>query len=456
MQKGRPRRLVLWCALLWGAAPATAEQLAFPGAEGAGRFAAGGRGGRVIAVTNLADAGTGSLREAIDATGPRTIVFRVSGTIQLRSPLVVRHGRVTIAGQTAPGDGITLRDHGIDIAAGEVIVRYLRSRLGAASRTQEDAFTVSRGRRIIVDHVSASWSVDETLSSAALYDKPEAGIFDLTVQWSIIANSLRRSVHRKGEHGFGSLIRIARGAKVSYHHNLWANHFDRMPRPGNYSPPVDDPIGGRVEFRSNVFYNWGRARSGYNADTATHIAYSFIDNSYFAGPDSHGNAAFEEANTLARAYLSGNRMNGAVPPDQRSLVIGDVPPGYWLSAPVDVAPVLADPAPRAYQRVLACAGAARPRDAVDLAVIAGVVSGRGRIIDNEIEDGGWPELRTRKALRDRDGDAMPDSWERARGLNAAYDDSAADRNGDGWTNLEEYLHFLASPICDPPVTYDFP
>ncbi|WP_347304564.1 pectate lyase (plasmid) [Croceibacterium sp. TMG7-5b_MA50] len=441
-------RLLLAGALLALSTPAAAQQLAFPGAEGAGRFAAGGRGGRVIAVTTLADSGPGSLRAAVEAEGPRTIVFRTAGTIRLASPLVIRHGRVTIAGQSAPGDGITLRDHGIDIAADDVIVRYIRSRLGAASRTQEDAFTISRGRRIIVDHVSASWSVDETLSSSALYDAPDAGIWDLTVQWSVIANSLRRSVHQKGVHGFGSLVRIARGARVSYHHNLWANHFDRMPRPGNYSPPADDPQGGRVEFRSNVFYNWGRDRSGYNVDKGTHIAYAFIDNSYIAGPDSTGNLAFEEQNPLARAFFAGNRMNGVEPADQAALVTGTIPAGYWLASPPDVGPVAADPADMAEPRVLACAGAAEARDAVDRAVVAGVRDRSGRIIDNEAEDGGWPRLRPGRPLRDRDGDGMPDAWERAHGLDPARDDGALDPDGDGWTHLEDYLNGLVATPCD--------
>lgn len=445
----RIHALALGGALLALTAPAAAQQLAFPGAEGAGRFANGGRGGRVIAVTNLRDAGAGSLRAAVEAEGPRTIVFRISGTIRLRSPLVVRNGQVTIAGQTAPGDGITLRDHGIDIAADDVIIRYIRSRLGAASRTQEDAFTISRGRRIIVDHVSASWSVDETLSSSALYDSPDAGIWDLTVQWSVIANSLRRSVHQKGEHGFGSLIRIARGARVSYHHNLWANHLDRMPRPGNYSPPADDPQGGRVEFRSNTFYNWGRARSGYNVDKGAHIAYAFIDNSYIAGPDSQGSFAFEEQNPLARAFFAGNRMNGSTPADQAELVTGTIPDGYWLATAPDVAPVAPDPAPLAHDRVLACAGASKVRDSVDRAVVAGVRERTGRIIDSEAQDGGWPRLRSAAAPRDRDGDGMPDAWEHANGLDPAQDDGAADRDGDGWTNLEEYLNGLVGAPCVP-------
>ncbi len=439
-----PRATVALALLGAAGAPAAAQQLAFPGAEGAGRFSEGGRGGRVIAVTNLDDSGPGSLRAALEAEWPRTVVFRVSGTIALKSDIVVTNGRLTIAGQTAPGDGITIRDHSLNIAANDVVVRYIRARLGAASGTQQDAITVTRGRRIILDHVSASWSIDETLSASAHYDKPGDGVWDLTVQWSIIADSLRKSNHDKGAHGYGSLIRAARGAKQSWHHNLWANHLDRMPRPGNYSLPSEDKEGGRIDFRSNVFYNWGRDRAGYNYDVSTHIRYNFIDNTYIAGPDSDGNFAFDEQNQLARAYWAGNSMNGTIPEDQTTLVKGNIPAGYWLDAPVDVAPVARDPAPSAYKRVLADAGASLVRDAVDRKIVAGVRNRTGRIIDNEAQDGGWPVLKSGTAPADTDGDGMPDTWERAQGFDPAQADGAADRNGDGYSNLEEYLNGLVA------------
>ncbi|MCP3729496.1 pectate lyase [Sphingomonas sp. MG17] len=436
----RSALLLLTCA----AAPAAAQQLAFPGAEGAGRYSEGGRGGRVIAVTNLDDAGPGSLRAALEADRPRTVIFNVSGTIALKTDIKVTNGRLTIAGQTAPGDGITIRDRSLDIAADDVVVRYIRARLGAASGTQQDALTVTKGRRIILDHVSASWSIDETLSASAHYDKPGDGVWDLTVQWSIIANSLRKSNHDKGEHGFGSLVRAARGAKISWHHNLWANHLDRMPRPGNYSMPSEDDQGAVFEFRSNVFYNWGKDRAGYNYDVSTHARYNFIDNAYFAGPDSKGNFAFEEQNQLARAYWSGNSMNGAVPADQRTLVKGNIPTGYWLADPLYVGAVTPDPARRAYHRVLAGAGASKVRDAVDLKIVEGVREGTGRIIDNEAQDGGWPALKSGAALADTDNDGMPDAWERARNLDPSRADGAADRDRDGYSNLEEYLNETAA------------
>jgi pectate lyase len=436
------RASTLLLLLAAAAAPAGAQQLAFPGAEGAGRFSDGGRGGRVIAVTNLNDSGTGSLRVALEADRPRTVVFNVSGTIALKTDIKVVNGRLTIAGQTAPGDGITIRDHSLEIAADDVVVRYIRARLGAASGTQQDALTVTRGRRIIVDHVSASWSIDETLSASSHYDKPGDGTWDLTVQWSIIADSLRHSNHDKGDHGFGSLIRAARGAKLSWHHNLWANHLDRMPRPGNYSMPSEDDTGALFEFRSNVFYNWGKQRAGYNYDVSTHAQYNFIDNSYVAGPNSKGDLAFEEQNQLARAYWRGNSMNGKIPTEQKSLVMGNIPVGYWLDGPLDVGAVVRDPAPSAYDRVLASAGASLFRDAIDRKTIEGVRTRTGRIIDNEKEAGGWPELRSGTAPVDSDSDGMPDAWERARRLDPTRSDGAADRDRDGWSNLEEYLNGL--------------
>src|SRR4051794_6853731 len=276
-------------ALAPSAAPAPRELVAFPGAEGAGRLAAGGRGGRVLRVTNLDEGGPGSLRAAIEAEGPRTIVFDVGGTITLKKPLIVRNGRVTVAGQTAPGGGIAVRGYVFEIRADDVVVRYVRARLGDETKQETDAFTVVSGRRIMVDHVSASWSVDETLSAGAPIHKPEDALTDLTVQWSLIGESLNKSVHSKGEHGYGSLIRGAFGARMSFHHNLWAHHAARMPRPGNYLPPKQDPIGPFFDFRSNVFYDWGGGYSGYDADSgdkASHSAYNFVDNYYKAGPAS--------------------------------------------------------------------------------------------------------------------------------------------------------------------------
>lgn len=431
--------------LVLSTAPAAAEQLAFPGAEGAGRLALGGRGGRVLTVTTLEDGGPGSLRVAVETPGARIIVFAVSGTIKLTKPLRIREGRVTIAGQSAPGDGITLRDHPLEVAADDVVIRYIRSRLGDESKTESDAIWVAAGHRIILDHVSASWSVDETLSASANYTKPGEGYFDLTVQWSIIANSLTHSLHAKGDHGYGSLIRGGRGSKASFHHNLWANHAARMPRPGNYSGPDVDPVGAFFDFRSNVFYNWGGGHSGYNADKATLSRYNFIDNSYVAGPQSKKAIAFEESDMLAKAYFAGNSMNGNVPVDPWSLVVGVQPDGYRLATPVDVGPVAQDAAASAYARVLAAAGASKSRDPIDLAVVQGVRDRTGHQIDSQREMGGWPALKSLPAPRDSDDDGMPDTWEVAHHLNPKKDDSTGVGAG-GYSHIEAYLNGLVTAL----------
>lgn len=428
-----------------GAHTAVAQEatIAFPGAEGAGRFAQGGRGGAVIRVTNLNDSGPGSLRAAVEAEGPRTVVFDIGGTIRLETPLRIRRGRITIAGQTAPGGGITLRDHALVVGADDVVIRHIRSRLGDESRVESDAVSLERGRRIILDHVSASWSVDETLSAGSRYDPPERGLYDVTVQWSVIAESLNHSGHAKGDHGYGSLVRGGHGALFSFHHNLWAMHRARMPRPGNYNPPSVDPVGARFEFRSNVFYDWGGSHAGYNADTESLAAYAFIGNAYIPGPDSQGRWMFEESNPLARAWFEGNSMDGAVPADPWTLVKDSDRPDYRLAARPDWAAAATETPDAAVEAVLSGAGAGRVRDAVDARVIAGVRDRSARIIDSQSQVGGWPELAAGAPWVDGDGDGMPDDWERARGLDPANAaDGPADRNGDGFTNLEDWLNEL--------------
>ncbi|WP_395703155.1 GDSL-type esterase/lipase family protein [Aquabacterium sp.] len=460
-------------ALLLGAgcaapviAPATApapppSPLAFPGAEGAGRFALGGRGGRVIAVTNLNDSGPGSLRAAVEADGPRTVVFHVSGTIALKTELRVRHGRLTIAGQTAPGDGITLRDQTLTIAADDVIVRYIRSRLGDVLKVDEDAMGVVAGRRVIIDHVSTSWSTDETLSVSARFDTPERSFDEVTVQWSIISESLNRNAGKPPgvEHGFGTLLRAGRGAKVSMHHNLWAHHVDRMPRPGNWLKPEVDPVGALYDFRNNVFYDWGRERPGYNMDfQGTRSSYNFIANAYVPGPSSKRRLVFEESSREARAWFEGNLMDGRLPADPYSLVVAHkehlpqgLPSNYRLERPLQIGPVATTSAAVAYTQVLAWAGAALKRDAVDQRVIDEVRYRTGRIIDSQTEVGGWPALASAPAPLDSDGDGMPDDWERAHGLDPqdASDGARIDAK-TGTTPLEAYLASLVAGIGPGP------
>jgi hypothetical protein len=426
--------------------PAAAQVRAFPGAEGAGAYSLGGRGGRVIHVTNLNDGGPGSLRAAVEAKGARTVVFDVGGTIRLSKPLTIRNGRITIAGQTAPGGGITIRDQRLHVAADDVVVRFVRSRLGDESRVTSDAIWVAKGRRIILDHVSASWSTDEALSVSSTFARPGDVLDDVTVQWSIISESLCAPGKPQGRHCYGSLAVTSHGGKMSFHHNLWAHHLGRMPRTGNYLTQGKDPVGGYFDFRSNVFYNWGGRSAGYNSSPAVRVHSNFVANSYIAGPNSTGNAAFDERDTLANAWFEGNGMNGVVPANPWSLVIERKVPNLRLAAPVPMPPITTDPPATAYARVLARAGSSLVRDAVDRRVVENVRARAGRLIDSQRDVGGWPVLARGTPWRDSDGDGMPDDWERAHGFNPRDGhDGNLDADRDGYTNVEEWLNALAAP-----------
>jgi pectate lyase len=272
---------------------------AFPGAEGFGAKATGGRGGRVIAVTNLDDSGAGSLRAALDEKGPRTVVFRVSGNIPLKSDLKLRNGDLTIAGQTAPGDGICLQNYALDFAgASNVIVRYLRIRPGDSSGKGLDAVGGRGGENIVIDHCSASWSIDETVS---LY----GGIRNLTVQWCLISESLYQSAHAKGHHGFGG---IWGGQNASWHHNLLAHHSSRNPR------IVGKSVGGQLlDVRNNVIYNWGY-NSTYGGDGDVRV--NLVNNVYKPGPATRSNVRARVVNpsqgtVASNWWIAGNLAVGS-------------------------------------------------------------------------------------------------------------------------------------------------
>ena len=418
---------------------------AFPGAQGFGRYTTGGRGGAVIKVTNLEDSGTGSLRHAIKKKGPRTVIFEVSGTIELQSNLKINRGRITIAGQTAPGDGITLKNFGLVIAASEVIVRFIRSRPGNEMGVENDAISITKGSNIIIDHCSASWAVDETLSVSPSGSDTSRTINEVTVQWSIISESLNYSVHSKGEHGYGSLVRGSAGARYSFHHNLWAHHRARMPRPGNYVDSATDPEGPLFDFRNNVFYNWGNKSSGYNADTHSISRYNFINNYYLRGVNSTGALAFSESNSLSDSYFSGNFMNHEQPTSDWKLVRFADARDKGSDRAFPVGQVETDTAPAAYEKVLRRAGASLARDGVDERVIRSVRDSDGQIIDSQNSVSGWPTLRTQAPKADRDNDGLPDEWEVLHGLDPDdVSDNSQDSDGDGYTNLEEYINSLVS------------
>jgi hypothetical protein len=427
---------------------------AFPGAEGFGMGAIGGRGGQVIEVTNLNDSGLGSLRAAVDSEGPRIVVFRVGGYIELKSVLDINKPYITIAGQTAPGDGICLKNYYIAVHTDNVIIRYLRVRSSDIAKEEFDAISVFTGHNIIIDHCSASWSTDETISVAS--KKGDLG--NVTVQWCMITESLNCSVHHKGCHGYGSLIRGGYGNGITYHHNLYAHNAGRSPRPGNYNDSAIDPCGLFFDFRNNVVYNWGGEYAGYNDDGKNEdnsfTKMDFVNNYYIKGPNSTGSYAFRETTTCCKAYFIGNWMDGNCPKDPWSLVefVGFTQAqkdAYKQSAPITVAPVAAEDASTAYTRVLADTGSVFPvRDAVDKRVVDSVTKKTGGIINHIEEVGGYPMMESGTPPVDSDHDGMPDKWELAVGLNPFdANDALGDRDGDGYTNIEEYINWL--PLGKP-------
>lgn len=438
---------------------------AFAGAEGYGSVTRGGRGGKVLAVTNLNDSGPGSLRAAVEADGPRIVVFRVSGTIKLKDSLDIRNPFITIAGQTAPGDGICLRDHQLSISADDVIVRYLRVRLGDQTERDDDAVGGRFHKNIILDHVSASWSVDETMS---IYHCE-----NVTVQWCLISESLYQSHHVKGHHGFGGIW----GSDYStYHHNLIAHHSSRNPRFASGS--------GHTDYRNNVIYNWGY-NSAYGGEKtqpgSDHFTSTFVNmvaNYYKPGPGTRKGdsrhrivapGSRNEGADYGKWYVAENVMvgNEAVTMDNWN---GGVQPSHGerylsvlkLDAPWEAMPIRQQTAEEAYESVLAQAGASLPKqDVVDRRIVEEVreetatyAGGtyatdqdlvdpemKSGIIDSQSDVGGWPELKSLHAPADSDGDGMPDEWETKFNLDPAdAADNAADVDNDGYTNVEEYLN----------------
>ncbi len=422
---------------------------AFPGAEGFGKYTLGGRGGRVIEVTNLNDSGPGSFRMACEATGPRIIVFRVSGTIALASKLVIRHPFITIAGQSAPGDGICISDHQVKFEADHVIVRYLRFRPGDAQGVEHDGFG-GNGDHVIIDHCSVSWSVDEALS----INKAS----NLTVQWCMVTESLYDSVHKKGRHGYGGLWG---GRGGSWHHNLLAHHSSRNPRAsGNENS-------GLLDVRNNVIYNWG-FNSAYGGERWPR---NWINNYYKSGPATREDVRhriFIQSDSLGKMFAAGNVVEGfpEISADnwaggiEYSEKSGASEKTLRVFQPFQVAPISTQTAIEALECVLTDAGASLSRDSVDARIAEEVRAGRATygetwggggkgIIDSQTAVGGWPELKSTPAPLDTDHDGMPDDWEETCNLDARNrEDGAADRDRDGYTNVEEYLNALVDPRRD--------
>lgn len=414
------------------------EQLAFEGAEGLGRFAKGGRGGDVYHVTNLEDGGEGSLRHGIESmTGPRTIVFDISGTIFLDSRLTVEKPYLTIAGQTAPGDGIAIANHTFQIHnTHDIIVRYIRVRAGdldiaSSSPDTHDTLAIRWSHDVILDHVSMSWSIDETL---ATYESE-----NVTIQWSIISESFSDSFHSYGQHAYASLNW---GGSLSLHHNLIAHHDFRMPKLIDIS----------AEVVNNVFYDWGRSYPSNVGDTSGSppSQVNFVNNLYLAGdsatPNFDTNIPFwgrDASEIWASGNLTDANHNGILDPVASDFSLHRTTASVFVASAFDFSGLVADSTLDAFELVLDSAGTSHARDAVDERVVLGVRQQGGGIINSQSDVGGFPDLQSEPAEIDSDRDGIPDAWERARDLDPSDGlDGSLDLDGDGVTNLEAYLNWL--------------
>ena len=462
---------------------------AFPGAEGGGMYTTGGRGGKVLHVTNLNDSGTGSLRWAIEQSGARTIVFDVAGIIPLTKQLTISNGDVTIAGQTAPGDGICLKNYTFAIAADNVIVRFIRCRMGdEVVAAGSDAMQVmgqykknTHYRKIIIDHCSVSWSTDEC---GSFY-----GMTDFTLQWCILSESLRVSKHESGKkHGYGGLWG---GENATYHHNLLAHHDSRNPRiDHDYTSQEKGP----VSLVNNVIYNWN-GNSTYGGEsinkTGTYRKYNFVGNYYKPGqatPTDHiwfidpttkcdncsdaSKTTFEAGSVIVPGhfYLKDNVMDGysGMTSDNWSglsdnSLANQLKSTSAFAYPSNPTSVSIHSAGDGYDAVLSYSGASLKRDSIDKrledetrnkkSTYTGSKGSTGGLIDSQTDVGGWPEYSATEAEKasvlDSDGDGIPDVVEEAWGLNKnqATDGVAKtlDKN-HRYTNLEMYLHYLVKDI----------
>ena len=433
-----------------------ARLLAFPGAEGGGRYTTGGRGGKVLTVTKLTDDGSeGTLRWAVSQKYPRTVVFAVAGNIELQRPLKINTGDLTIAGQSAPGAGVTICNYSVDISADNIIIRYMRFRMGDRGREQADALSGMGNRGMIIDHCSMSWSTDECASFYANRD--------FTMQWCLLAESLTSSVHAKGSHGYGG---IWGGRNATYHHNLLAHHTSRNPR-------LDHPViyrdtrrlnrRGTVEVVNNVIYNWG-FKATYGGEEGW---WNLIGNYYKAGPSTkHPEEIIEiwdnrdTRHTVGSYYLAGNELAGNKAVTKQNWLGVEIEQNrtreevdHQIPFRMPTGNYAAQKAEAAYRNVLAEVGASLCRDAIDQRIVEevrrgtttyhGSKSGAAGHIDSQEDVGGWPLLPGGEPQPDSDGDGMPDSWETEHGLDPQNEADGVQTTLDGrYTNVEVYLNGL--------------
>ena len=406
--------------------PLGSGTLAFPGAEGYGAFTKGGRGGKIFIVTNLNDSGPGSLREAVEAKGPRTVVFTVGGIIETTG-LDVREPYLTIAGQTAPGDGICIKKgagnaNAFDVSrTHDVILRYLRFRAGNnTGEVRCESFRITDSENVIIDHCSSSWGNPETFSAAGTVDR-------CTVQWCIFSEG-----NNAQKHAFSTIIA---GDRSTWHHNLFAHMLSRVPRWGDITVECD--------FRNNVIYDWGHT-CGYG-DMRT---LNYVNNYLRAGPSTTQRPPYfiidPKVALPASLYLNGNVMIGRsnVSSDNWKGVKGDRT--LQASSPFPAPPVQTQSAQAAFELVLQNAGANLPkRDAVDARIVSDARNGTGKIINNENEVGGWPDYKPGSPPVCSSNDGIPDEWKNAHGLSLNDPNVAKAVNAEGYTELEMYLNSLA-------------
>jgi len=450
--------------------PVTETAYAFPGAEGFGKNATGGRGGSVIEVTNLNDAGPGSLRSAVSSTLPKIIVFKVAGTIRLLSKLHIG-ANTTLAGQTAPGDGICIADHSVIISGDNVIIRFMRFRLGDRYQNlgmvdgsgNDDALGNLGNNSIIIDHCSVSWSNDEALT---IYRGD-----NITLQWNFITEPLNYSYHFEAggtdyqEHGYGGIW----GSKhASFHHNLFAHCKSRTPRfagVSTYSPATQGIES--CDYRNNVMYNWG-INNIYGGEGGY---YNVINNYYKYGPSTTSRKYqvvgidSSAAYPYAKYYLSGNYITGSATNTNNNWLGVTMKSGNLadtvkskVTTPFTFSPINTETALNTYESVLQKAGCVKPgRDTLDQRIVNDVRNGTGRIID--VQGGfphgtpfdqtinAWPTLASGTSSIDTDKDGMPDDWETAKHLNPNDPSDAKSHNlSTGYTNVEVYINSLVNQL----------
>lgn len=462
--------------------------LAFYGADGYGKYTTGGRGGKIVYVTNLNDSGEGSLRAACQMDEKRIIVFRVSGTIFLSRDLDVK-GNCTVAGETAPGDGITVANGSFRISGNNVIVRYITSRPGDQTGNQPDGIDVKGVYDVIVDHCSTSMGVDENLSISG---GGLNGVCNrVTVQWCAINESITHSPNNGKRHGMGSIITSGHDGKISYHHNFLSSNSSRNPVVGSIDDSSTDPEGANYELANNLIYNWlgdNASKSSSNDENGKylHISRFNVLNSYFKqGPESTGNSMFSEGANGSVSYVSGNMMDGIMPEDQQSMVTfttdvaadpdtniyykvsgGYLTPEKYFSIGRFEDSLLThlQTAEAAKDDIVKYVGNSLSRDTFDTAYVEDFVNGTGKLINQTFESAGWiygkpevntgdkyyswivenyPKLASYPAYADTDEDGMSDDWEDFMGLDKNdATDGAASYKGSEYTNLDVFLQFL--------------